>query len=55
MSVDLMTPPMVDEARQRLEQLRAELDEERKTFTEATVRLGKERASIEVIYNLSLK
>ncbi|KAL6297903.1 Afadin and alpha-actinin-binding-domain-containing protein [Sparassis latifolia] len=46
-SVDLMTAPARDEERQRLELRFKVLDEERKKFTEAAVRLGKEKAALE--------
>ncbi|KZT67343.1 hypothetical protein DAEQUDRAFT_739427 [Daedalea quercina L-15889] len=48
MSVDLMTAPARDEERQRLDARFKELDEERKKFTEAAVRLGREKAVLEV-------
>ena len=48
MSVDLMTVPARDEERQRLDERFRELDEERKKFTEAAVRLGREKAALEV-------
>lgn len=48
MSVDLMTAPARDEERQRLDERFRELDEERKKFTEAAVRLGREKAALEV-------
>ena len=48
MSVDLMTAPERDEERQRLDARFKELDEERKKFTEAAVRLGREKAALEV-------
>ncbi|KAI9062566.1 hypothetical protein FKP32DRAFT_805484 [Trametes sanguinea] len=47
MSVDLMTAPARDEERQRLEARFRELEEERQKFTEAAVRLGKEKAALE--------
>ncbi|OCH85887.1 hypothetical protein OBBRIDRAFT_890874 [Obba rivulosa] len=46
-SVDAMTSPEKDEERQRLEARFKELEEERKKFTEAAVRLGKEKAALE--------
>lgn len=48
MSVDLMTAPARDEERQCLDERFRELDEERKKFTEAAVRLGREKAALEV-------
>lgn len=48
MSVDLMTVPARDEERQRLDERFRELNEERKKFTEAAVRLGREKAALEV-------
>lgn len=50
MSVDLMTAPQRDEERARLDARFKELDEERKKFTEAAVRLGREKAGLEVIF-----
>ncbi|KAH9832560.1 uncharacterized protein C8Q71DRAFT_258970 [Rhodofomes roseus] len=47
MSVDLMTAPARDEERQRLDARFKELDGERKKFTEAAVRLGREKAALE--------
>ena len=43
-----MTVPARDEERQRLDERFRELDEERKKFTEAAVRLGREKAALEV-------
>lgn len=43
-----MTVPLRDEERERLDGIKSQLDEERKNFTEAAVRLGKERAGLEV-------
>lgn len=48
MSVDLMTAPARDEERQRLDERFRELDDERKKFTKAAVRLGREKAAMEV-------
>jgi len=48
MSVDLMTAPLKDEEKDRLECIKRDLDLERKKFTEAAVRLGKEKAALEV-------
>jgi hypothetical protein len=47
-SVDLMTQPERDLAAERLERMKAELDEERRKFTDAAVKLGKEKAALEV-------
>ncbi|KAI0954591.1 hypothetical protein AcW1_006435 [Taiwanofungus camphoratus] len=47
MSVDLMTAPARDEERQRLDTRFKELEAERRKFTEAAVRLGKEKATLE--------
>lgn len=46
-SCELMTAPLRDEEKERLEDRARELEEERKKFTEATIRLGKERAALE--------
>ncbi len=48
MSMDLMTAPARDEERQRLDARFKELEAERQKFTEAAVRLGKEKAALEV-------
>ena len=47
MSVDLITAPARDEEQQRLDQRFKELEEERRKFTEAAVRRGKEKAVLE--------
>ncbi|KAI0664322.1 Afadin and alpha-actinin-binding-domain-containing protein [Cubamyces menziesii] len=47
MSMDLMIAPARDEERQRLDERFKELEEERHRFTEAAVRLGKEKAALE--------
>ncbi|KZT25324.1 hypothetical protein NEOLEDRAFT_1156280 [Neolentinus lepideus HHB14362 ss-1] len=47
MSMELMTIPLRDEEKEKLENRAKELEEERKKFTEATIRLGKERAALE--------
>jgi len=43
-----MTQPERDLAAERLERMKTELDEERRKFTDAAVRLGKEKATLEV-------
>jgi len=48
MSVDLMTVPARDEEKERLEARFKELEDERMKFTEAAVRLGREKAALEV-------
>jgi hypothetical protein len=53
LSVDLITAPARDEERERLETQKHELEEERAEFTEATIRLGKERATLEVTFYFS--
>ncbi|KAH9939056.1 Afadin and alpha-actinin-binding-domain-containing protein [Epithele typhae] len=47
MSVDLMTSTVCDEEKARLEERFKQLEEERRKFTEAAIRLGKEKAAIE--------
>lgn len=49
MSMDLITVPAKDHEKGRLDEMKKQLDEERRKFTEAAVRLGKERAAMEVI------
>ncbi|CAL1714045.1 unnamed protein product [Somion occarium] len=46
-SVDLMIAPRRDEEQDRLDKRNQDLDEERRKFTEAAVRLGKEKAALE--------
>ncbi|KAG2137743.1 Afadin and alpha-actinin-binding-domain-containing protein [Suillus cothurnatus] len=46
-SVELMTQPERDLAAERLERMKTELDEERRKFTDAAVKLGKEKAALE--------
>ncbi|KAI0695066.1 Afadin and alpha-actinin-binding-domain-containing protein [Cerioporus squamosus] len=47
MSVDLMTVPARDEEQKRLDERFKELEDERRKFTEAAVRLGREKAALE--------
>ncbi|KAG2742975.1 hypothetical protein P692DRAFT_20866096 [Suillus brevipes Sb2] len=46
-SVDLMTQPERDLAAERLERMKTELEEERRNFTDAAVKLGNEKAALE--------
>jgi len=48
MSMELMSAPMRDEEKERLENLRAELDSDRQRFTESAITFGHERAVLEV-------
>jgi hypothetical protein len=48
MSMELMTAPAADAERERLDQIRQVLDVERAKFTQATIKLGKDRAVLEV-------
>lgn len=48
MSVELMTAPLRDEEKGRLDEIKNDLDLERQNFTEAALKLGKERAELEV-------
>ena len=48
MSIELMSAPLKDEEKERLDILRKELDAERQKFTEAAIRFGKEKAELEV-------
>lgn len=48
MSVELMTAPLRDEEKERIETLKKDLDVERQKFTDAAIKLGKERAELEV-------
>ncbi|PPQ75446.1 hypothetical protein CVT26_016220 [Gymnopilus dilepis] len=47
MSIELMSAPLKDEEKERLDILRKELDAERQKFTEAAIRFGKEKAELE--------
>lgn len=47
-SVELMTVPLQDEEKERLNKIKDDLDIERQRFTEAAIKLGKERAELEV-------
>jgi hypothetical protein len=51
-SVDLMITPVKDEERDKIDATKKGLDEERRKFTEAAVKLGKEKAALEVNSNL---
>jgi hypothetical protein len=46
-----MITPVKDEERDRIEVTKMGLEEERRKFTEAAVRLGKEKAALEVSRN----
>jgi len=52
MSVELMTAPLKDEEKERLDILRKELDLERQKFTDAAIKFGKEKAALEVRINI---
>ena len=54
MSVDLMITPIKDEEKNRIEVTKKELEEERRKFTEAAVRLGREKATLEVLFLIFL-
>ncbi|KAI0730564.1 Afadin and alpha-actinin-binding-domain-containing protein [Earliella scabrosa] len=47
MSVELLTVPARDEEQRRLDERFKELEDERRKFTEAAVRLGREKAALE--------
>ena len=51
MSIELISAPLRDEEKERLDSLRRELDSERQRFTEAAIKFGREKAALEV--NLS--
>lgn len=53
MSVELMAAPLRDEEKERLDKIKNDLDLERQRFTEAAIKLGKERAELEVKYLVS--
>lgn len=48
MSIELMSAPLKDEEKERLDILRKELDLERQKFTDAAIKFGKEKATLEV-------
>ncbi|KAF8997917.1 Afadin and alpha-actinin-binding-domain-containing protein [Cyathus striatus] len=47
MSMELMSAPLQDEEKKRLDKIKLELQQERDRFTEATIKLGKEKAALE--------
>ncbi|KAF8159368.1 Afadin and alpha-actinin-binding-domain-containing protein [Crassisporium funariophilum] len=47
MSVELLSGPLRDEEKDRLDNLRRELDMERQKFTDAAIKFGKEKAALE--------
>ncbi|RDB15346.1 Afadin- and alpha-actinin-binding protein B [Hypsizygus marmoreus] len=47
MSIELMSVPLRDVEKERLDKIKRELEEERQKFTAAAIKLGKERAEIE--------
>ena len=51
MSIELLSAPLRDEEKERLDRLRRELDSERQRFTEAALKFGREKTDLEV--NLS--
>ena len=48
MSIELLSAPLRDEEKERLDSLRRELDSERQRFTEAAVKFGRDKADLEV-------
>lgn len=46
--MELMTVPAKDEERDRLDAIKKQLDVERRKFTEAAVKLGKDKAMLEL-------
>ncbi|KAG5338054.1 hypothetical protein E4T56_gene12389 [Termitomyces sp. T112] len=46
-SVELLTVPLRDAEQERLNEIKKDLDQERRKFTEAAIQLGKERAEIQ--------
>lgn len=46
-----MTAPARDEEQKRIDERFKELEEERRKFTEAAVRLGREKAALEVCFS----
>jgi hypothetical protein len=55
MSVELMSVPLRDQEKDRLDKIRLELDLERQKFTEAAIKLGREKAMMEVRWVVSLR
>ena len=51
MSIELVSAPLRDEEKERLDSLRRELDSERQRFTETAIKFGRDKADLEV--NLS--
>lgn len=54
MSIELMSAPLMDEEKERLDNLRRELDSERQRFTEAAVNFGREKAALEVTLSFEM-
>ncbi|KAF8075153.1 Afadin and alpha-actinin-binding-domain-containing protein [Lyophyllum atratum] len=48
MSMELMSAPSRDAEKERLDDIKKQLDQERQKFTDAAIKLGKERAELEV-------
>jgi hypothetical protein len=46
-----MTQPERDLATERLQRMKTELEEERRKFTDAAVKLGHEKSALEVKFN----
>ncbi|KAJ2929683.1 hypothetical protein H1R20_g7423, partial [Candolleomyces eurysporus] len=46
-SVELMSAPLHDEEKERLERIKQELDQERQKFTQAAIKFGKEKSALE--------
>jgi hypothetical protein len=50
-SVELMIAPVRDAEKERLDGIKRQLDLERNKFTEAALKLGQEKADLEVIFS----
>ena len=55
MSIELISAPLRDEEKERLDSLRRELDSERQRFTEAAVKFGREKADLEVNLTFTMR
>ena len=53
-SMELISAPLRDEEKERLDSLRRELDSERQRFTEAAIKFGREKADLEVKLSLGM-
>jgi hypothetical protein len=53
-SVELMIAPVRDAEKERLDKIKTQLEQERKNFTAAALKLGQEKAALEVRFRQTL-